>query len=272
MSVLYDFHTHCNFSSDSVASPEAMILNAISVGLKGICFTDHNDYDYPLENGKILFKLDLTSYIPTLVELKERYKDIIDIFIGVEQGLSTTSADMINNYDNDNALDFIIGSSHLVYGNDPYYPSFWENISPKEAIRSYFESILDNLKVCHNFDVYGHLDYVVRYAPNKDSDYNWKEYYDIIDSILCTLINKGKGIEINTSGLTKGLRCANPCTDIVKLYRERGGTIITIGSDAHNPESIASCFNSAKSMLKEAGFNHYNYFKNRKPFQVPIKD
>lgn len=74
--------------------------------------------------------------------------------------------------------------------------------------------------MCSNFDVYGHLDYIVRYAPGKDTAYNWKDYSDYIDTILRMLIEKGKGIEINTSGLKYGLKNPNPCPDIIKRYHE----------------------------------------------------
>lgn len=101
-------------------------------------------------------------------------------------------AGRVNEYDKDSVLDFIIGSSHLVYGNDPYYDEFWQNISVKEGISTYYEGIIDSLKVCSNFDVYGHLDYIVRYAPGKDTAYNWKDYSDYIDTILRMLIERVK--------------------------------------------------------------------------------
>ena len=164
--------------------------------LKSICFTEHNDYDYPLEDGNVVFALDYDKYTDELLELKERYKNDIFIGIGVEQGLLSSAKDKINNYDPTGRLDFIIGSSHLVYGNDPYYPEFWDNVSVKDAISRYYEAITDCIKTCDNFDVYGHLDYIVRYAPDQDNDYNWKDYYDYFDTILRLLIDKGKGIEI----------------------------------------------------------------------------
>ncbi len=268
--ILYDMHTHCNFSSDSSATPESMIESALQKGLNGIYFTDHNDYDYPLEDGKVMFKLNYDSYIRKLTNLKEMYCDRINIYLGLEQGLSVTSADIINDYDTAKNLDFIIGSSHLVNGNDPYYPSFWEHRSTKAAITAYFESIISNIMACSNYDVYGHLDYVVRYAPHKDANYNWLDYRDLIDTILTELIQKGKGIEINTSGLTKGLRSANPCLGIVKRYKELGGEIITIGSDAHCPANIASEFNQAYHMLKESGFRYYTHFIERKPHFINL--
>ena len=177
---LCDYHLHTSFSSDSDNPPENVVRQAVKLGLKSICFTDHNDFDYPPENGEVMFMLDFKHYIDTITSLKEKYSHIIDISAGVEQGLMPSVAGRVNEYDKDSVLDFIIGSSHLVYGNDPYYDEFWQNISVKEGISTYYEGIIDSLKVCSNFDVYGHLDYIIRYAPGKDTAYNWKDYSDYI--------------------------------------------------------------------------------------------
>jgi histidinol-phosphatase (PHP family) len=93
-------------------------------------------------------------------------------------------------------------------------------------------------------------------------------YADIIDEILKKLIYKGKGIEVNTAGLYKGLGTTNPETSIVKRYRELGGDIITIGSDAHTVKNLGYGFDSIPAMLNSCGFKYYNIFKNRKPEKI----
>lgn len=130
--------------------------------------------------------------------------------------------------------------------------------------------ILENIAAFDGFDVYGHIDYVVRYGPNKNANYSYQKYADIIDEILKALIIKGKGIEINTGGFKYGLGHPNPAEDIIKRYHELGGEIITIGADAHQPEHVAFDFEKVPSILKEAGFTHYTVFKNRKPEFIPI--
>lgn len=262
---LSDYHLHTSFSSDSDNPPENVINKAIKLGLKSICFTDHNDFDYPPENGEILFILDFNNYIDNIARLKEKYSNIIDINIGVEQGLMPSVAKKVNEYDKSSVLDFIIGSSHLIYGEDPYYEEFWQNISAKDGITRYYQGIIDSIKVCNNFDVYGHLDYIIRYAPGKDTAYNWMDYYDYIDTILRMLIENGKGIEINTAGLKYGLKNPNPCPDIIKRYHELGGEIITTGSDAHDTDHVGYRFDIIEDILTGCGFKYYTVFKKRKP-------
>lgn len=263
--LLSDSHIHTMFSSDSEENPVNVVNNAISLGFKYICFTDHNDFDAPLEDGKVMFDLDFEEYIKYFQNLKESYKDKINIHIGVEQGLMRSVADRVNAYDSKKQLDFIIGSSHLVYGEDPYYPEFWEKRSAKDTVLTYYESILDNLGCCHNFDVYGHLDYIARYIPANSYTYNWHDFNDLICIILKTIIEQGKGIEINTAGLKYGMPEANPCLDIVKMYHDLGGEIITVGSDAHEVKFFAYRFDVVADMLKNAGFNYYTIFNERKP-------
>ena len=78
-----DYHMHTHFSGDSEASPREHIEQAIRMGLDEICFTDHRDFDYPIDT----FDLDTDAYFMELSALKNEYVDRITIKIGVEVGL-----------------------------------------------------------------------------------------------------------------------------------------------------------------------------------------
>ena len=237
-----------------------------------ICITDHHDIDYPKDEEGHTFLLDTDRYISAVRKLQEQYKDKLTIHLGVELGLMSHIADKIIAYtDKYHDFDFIIGSSHLVYGKDPYYPAYYEGRSEKEALLEYFESILENIESYQDFDVYGHLDYVVRYGPTSNENYDWREYQDVIDEILRKLVSLGKGIELNTGGFKYGLGHPNPTEEIIKRYRELGGEIITIGADAHKPEHVAFDFAKVPSILKDAGFDYFTVFRERKPEFVKIE-
>lgn len=267
MPITADYHLHSCFSGDSTTSMEEMIRKGIALHLDTMCFTEHMDMDYvyvkPEEAG--MFDLNTDSYLYELATLKNKYADQIKILFGVELGLQPHLRRELALYAKSFPFDFIIASSHLCNGKDPYYPYFYEGRSDEEAYREYFASILDNLKVFHNFDVYGHLDYVVRYGKNKDKDYSYDKYRDILDKILTTLLEMEKGIELNTGAIKYHLKELNPCTDILKRYKQLGGEIITIGSDAHEPAAIARGFDAAAQVLSECGFQYYVSFENRMP-------
>jgi len=267
MAIHADYHLHSHFSGDSREPMEEMIRQGITLGLTHMCFTEHMDPDFPAGDGVTpeTFLLNTDSYLYDLIRYKEKYGDKIKLLFGVELGvqphLKKELAVFVKAYD----FDFVIASSHICNRRDPYYPSFYEGRSEDEAYREYFSSILDNIRAFPNFDVYGHLDYVVRYGPNKDRDYSYDRYKDILDKILELLIENEKGIEINTGGLRSGLRETNPCMDILKRYRQLGGEIITVASDAHKKEDIAYRFDLAREMLLECGFQYYAVFEKRYP-------
>lgn len=267
MAILTDYHMHSSFSGDSTAPMEQMIEQAIRLGLTHICFTEHMDMDFPVTeadpDGKFVVNID--SYLYELLRCRQKYEGQIRINFGLELGLQPhlfkEHAILTKLHD----FDFIIGSSHICNGKDPYYPSFYEGRTEEEAYREYFQSEIDNIIKFSNFDVYGHLDYVVRYGPNKDKEYTYEKYKDLLDKILGLLIEKEKGLEINTGGIKYGLCELHPLTAILKRYREMGGEIITIGSDAHTPEVIANGFSRAAEILAECGFKYYSIFENRLP-------
>lgn len=258
-----DYHMHTSFSLDSEAEPESMIQGAIQKGLKRICITDHEDHGYIYEGNEFTFSVP--DYFDTLEKLKEKYRDQIDIRIGVEIGLQPDLGSYYHEYVNSYPFDFVIGSQHLVGGEDPYEPEFFERRSDKEAYREAFVEMLLDIKATSDFDVLGHLDYVVRYGINQEKEYSYREFSDEIDDVLKYLIEHGKGIELNTAGLKYGLPFAHPCPDVLKRYRELGGEIITIGSDAHKPEHLAYDFHRVKYILEDAGFKYYTEFLKRKP-------
>lgn len=260
---LWDMHMHSQFSGDSSAPPEDMLLAARNTGLQGICFTDHLDIDYP--DSPELFLLDLPNYTASVTALRKKYAGCFPVYLGIELGLQPHLAALHNDILTQYPFDFVIGSSHLVHGADPYFPSFYEGRKEEDCYLEYFESVLENINAFDGFDVYGHIDYVVRYGPTKNINYSWLTYREIIDEILRLLIKKGKGIELNTGGFKYKLGHPNPTEEIIARYRELGGEIITIGSDAHAPEQVAFAFQKAAPILKNAGFDTFTVFKNRQP-------
>ncbi len=268
----YDLHTHCLHSFDSTAKIDNMINAAVTAGLSGICFTDHHDIDFPKEDPhEADALLDVPLHIKEINDAAHRFSDSIDVMCGIEIGMQPHVVRENSALIQENTFDLVIASCHVLDGEDPYYGRIFKGHDESEVFRSYFESILENISLFDDFDVLGHLDYIVRYSPEKDKNYSYEKYSAIIDDILKNLISKKKGIEINTSGLKSGLKNPNPCFDIIKRYRDLGGDIITTGSDAHSPEYVGYEFNRLSDILKKAGFDHYNIFRNRKPVSVPIE-
>lgn len=260
--MLSDCHMHTKFSLDSDAEPEEMIKSAIEKELEAICITDHEDHDYICE-GKI-WTFPVEQYFACMKELKEKYRKMIQIRIGVEIGLQPHLGEYYRNYVRKAPFDFVIGSVHLINSRDPYYKEFFEGRSDAAAYEETFIETYEDIRNVEDFDVLGHLDYVTRYGKHREEEYSYARFSDIIDEILRYLIDHGKGIELNMAGLKYGLPYAHPHTDVLKRYRELGGEIITIGADAHRPEHVAYDFYKAPDILKSCGFRYYTEFVQRK--------
>lgn len=271
MPITTDFHLHSEFSGDCSSPMEEMIEKAIFLGMSHLCFTEHMDPDYPTDTPDGLnFLLDTPAYYKKWKEFREKYKEKITLLFGVELGIQPHITQKLEDFVSSHNFDFIIASSHLLYGEDPYYPDFFHNRSEEAVYTDYFKEIIHNINTFPHFDVYGHLDYIVRYGPNKDTRYSYEKYRDLFDHLLTALIQKGKGLEVNTGGLKYGLRDLHPITDILKRYHSLGGEIITIGSDAHNPDYLQHEFSRAEEVLKSCGFRYHTIFKNRKAEFIPL--
>jgi len=278
---LSDNHVHTFFSADSTTPMQEMIERAIQIKLPSICFTDHIDYGFPSERYRIEFLFSIEDYFETIQNLAKQYPSI-QIRTGVELGLKKDTFDTINVLPKNHPFDFVIGSTHLVDNIDPYYEEYWEKFGEENGIFHYYETTYENIQLDYDIDVYGHIDYIIRYCPamrkaqkteeQKESFYQhiMKKNAEILDEILLSLIHSGKGIEVNTAGLKYGLGHPNPHEAILRRYHELGGTILTIGSDAHESKHLAFCFEKLPKLLLQCGFTHYTEFHKRRPVQLSL--
>ena len=303
--ILYDVHLHSRFSTDSREEPENIAETAISKGLRGICFTDHMDLYFPEECSKKSggdFTFDLDGYFEELDELKAKYRNRLDIRIGMEIGLRNETElkskvvsgyeEMLNKY----PFDFIIGSTHCLENIDPYWEEYWYGRTAEEGLDRYFDAIDQNVSDSCLFDTVGHLDYLVRYVSEEAclrsaetkgltgichsgslkrlygrEIYTPADFSDRIDSILKKIIDDGKALEINSAGLKYGLGFAHPKEEILKRYRELGGELITIGSDAHIAEHLAYDFDTVREMLIYLGYKYYFIYNERKSEGITLQ-
>ena len=254
-----DYHIHTKFSGDSDASPVDYVKQAIKMQLEEICFTDHRDFDYPIDS----FDLDIETYYQTIMALKKEFKDKIEIKWGIEIGLDLNYFQEINNLVNQYPFDFVIGSIHVIDHTEFYYGDFFKGLTKEQAHRRFFEEKLKCVKTFDCFNVLGHLDYIMRYGPYDNKKVEHTKYQNIIDEIFKTLIDKDKGIEVNTSGYVVNGNCGFPNYNQVKRYFDLGGRIITIGTDSHVVDRIGQHVEDVKDNLKKIGFKEISTFTNR---------
>lgn len=256
---MFDFHMHTTVSYDGHSTPMEMARAAKMAGLKEICFTDHLDYMHCMPREE-------TAYT------EERYSraygglfvDGLTIRNGAEVGLTPWNQTEIDKDLSLRHYDFVIGSVHFIDDEDPYLPPYWVGKTVPQAERAYFEEILKCIQGHDNFDVFGHLTYISKVrahpAPRKMA---LERYRDIVEEIMKLLIAKGKGLEVNTSGVDR-IGDFLPGEEYLRLYKTLGGEIVTIGSDAHDTSRVGQYADDALAVLKDI-FGHVCTFQNRQP-------
>jgi len=256
---MFDYHMHSTFSADCETPMEETVKSAIEKGLKEICFTEHIDYEYP--DKSIVFDIDIPAYTKEIESLQEKYKAHIQIKKGVEIGVQPHLLNQYKRLLDREYFDFIICSMHTTNKQDLHSGQFFNERHPEAAYQLYYEELLYCVTHFDEYNILGHLDLVKRYKA-LDSNEN---FHDIIRDIFKTIIPKGKGIEVNASGFGYGLGTAMPSEDILQLYYDCGGEIITLGSDAHEARHVAFNFKQIIEQLESIGFKYIATYSNRKP-------
>ena len=238
-----DSHVHTKYSPDADidATFESYIKRAKEIGINEIYFTDHLDLDpgHPLFNTPINYD----KYIPVFNEVKE--KTNFNMKLGIEIGYQSHTIEETMNLINQYPFEYVILSIHYINKEDFYTKEFFDTRTKEEAYLTYFLTCLEAIENTPRFDTFGHLDYITRYSPYGDYDYD--KYKEIIDQILISLIEKGKNLEINTSGFSTENR-TYPKQEVINRYLELGGNKLVLSSDSHRPNELGRGFSR---VLKE---------------------
>lgn len=255
---MFDYHMHTTVSYDGHNTPMEMAQAAVKAGLKEICFTDHLDYQLSVPREK-------TAYTPEAYHSAYDQLQIPDLTIrrGVEVGLTPWNKEEIQHDLRAYPYDFVLGSIHFINDEDVYYPEFWVGRDFLATEQIYFEEMLRCVQLHDDFDVLGHLTYISKVKGHPSPRIiPLEDHKEIIAQIMKTLIAKGKGMEINTSGVD---RCGDylPGIPYLKFFKELGGEIVTVGSDAHTADRVGQYTSNAINMAKEV-FGHVCTFQDRK--------
>ena len=285
--IIADTHTHSYFSSDSKAPLREMLEGAADKGLSVYCVTEHMDYmhhiydqrtdpDFEMkgrskEEIESSFNCDTDAFFKELSDLKTAFEGRLDVRFGMELGLQPELAGHYLEYSKKYPFDYLIGSCHEADGLDPYYSLFFKGRTDIQAARAYFEKTLECAIACvDSYDSIGHVDYGIRYQIGPDYVFRYEDYADIFDALFDFLIKKDKALEFNSKCFKYFNEKDLPMEQVFRRYKEAGGELITIGSDAHRVSDIAGNFDKTCDLLKRIGFKSYAVYRERKPGLIPL--
>ena len=256
---MFDYHLHTAVSFDSTATAREIAEAALQRGLKEICFTDHHDHGFTPEAHHDLFSLEAYSAAYDGLQLPG-----LKIRRGMEYGMTTWNVPHLKELLQKRSFDFVIGSLHYADGSDPYFKEFWEGRTMQQAFTGYLEQTLRCVQLHDDYDVLGHLNYVCKspHSPTHEPLF-YQDYRELCDEIMKVLVQKGKGMEINTSGVDRA-GVYLPDAEFLKRFKELGGEIVTVGSDAHDASRVGQYVPEALGILKDI-FGYVCTFEARKP-------
>jgi len=256
--MLADYHVHTSYSDDSMHPMEDCINRAISLGFDEICFTEHIDHGCPTS-----FCCDCDSYLEGFNLYKEKYQKKITLKFGIEFGVQAHHRNYFENIFRKYPFDFVLMSFHQVEDKELWNGDFQAGKTQAEYNRIYFEEMFNSMKAFENYSVLAHMDLMRRY--DRYGEYPFEKSKEQIEEILKYLIAAEKGIEVNTSSFRYNLNDLTPATPILKLYKELGGEIITIGSDSHREAQLGDKIPYVRDILKSLGYRYFTTFKKMQP-------
>lgn len=277
---IIDCHSHTNNSPDGRDSVDTMCKKAISLGLSYYGISDHCEThhfypasyynDFPDKNDWYDFKSSVENSISQVTNAKEIYNGKLNLLCGIELGQANQDFKTADMLVSDKRLDFIIGSVHNLTGFADFAFLDYPNENKNHLMDAYYKEMLELCK-WGKFDILGHLTYPLRYMEGENNfKIDMTPYMDIIKDIFTILIQNGKGIEVNTSGLRQKYGKTFPDLSFIKLYRKLGGEIISVGSDSHNAVDLGKGVKEGMLLCKEAGFKYLCCFEKRKPHFISI--
>lgn len=271
--MLADYHVHTEFSNDSDYPMEQVVRDAIELHLDEICITDHVDYGVKVDwdsgeeiiyrQGEPWANVDYPRYELEIQRMRDLYGGKLAVKMGMEFGMQAHTIPRFEKLFRRYPFDFIILSIHQVEDKEFWTQEFQNGRTQQEYNESYYAELLRVVRAYKNYSVLGHMDLIKRY--DLAGVYPFEKVRPFIAEILKIVIADGKGIEVNTSSHRYGLTDSTPSAELLRLYRDLGGSIVTIGSDSHAPAHLATYIQDAKEQLKALGFQNFCTYNRMQP-------
>ncbi len=263
MSRIVDCHTHSCRSFDGIPSVIWLAREAAERGLGGVAVTDHCEIN--VEGRQKLWSYrKMAKSARDASKAKEKG---FNMLCGVELGQPTYHPESAKRVLESADYDIVLGSIHYLRdGRDFYYLRYTDgSCDPAEIYDNYLDEVLLMAEES-DFDSLAHLTYPLRYIYSRDHvQLDMTRYEEKYERILTVLAQRGKALEINTSGVRRENGIMLPDTRLVRKFRQLGGQYITLGSDTHKPSHFAAGLEQGARQALAAGFTEAVYFKERRP-------
>jgi histidinol-phosphatase (PHP family) len=277
--VLSDMHTHSDHSHDCKAPMRSIYAAERERGIKIMAIADH--YDGFMYCDEEYDTSHIRNSIREADQITAEYDDDGFILRGIELGEGHWHPEKAKQIIAQNPFDVVVGAVHAVHNplfNDKtglkraFSQLKYDQLTVRQTydlIDSYYNDTLEMVRTL-DIDICAHLTCVVGYFMTRHNIYvDVRQFEDKIRQILQILIDKGIALEVNFSGYPNS-GVTSPHKWIIELYRQMGGYLICMATDAHSPGRTGVGYDEGVQILKDIGFRHVFYYKDRKPVQCTL--
>lgn len=262
--MLIDYHIHSNTSKDSKVEIDEYCRQAVKLGLKEICFTNHHE-PIKIEDRSYAHAMDtqkMEKYKRDVDEARKRYPSLtirLGIELGYKEGWENALKEFVQNHD----FDYVMCSLHYIEGKCIVFKNKTQELNDKEKenIIELFFKDMESMARFDFIDCIGHFDGIRRCIH----DFNISDYEDRIENIIGLMKKNDIGFEINTAGWRLGFKEQHPNVELLRILKEKEIKKVTVGSDAHMLEQLGYKIPEALALLKDHGFKQVCTFDKRKP-------
>jgi histidinol-phosphatase (PHP family) len=262
-----DSHTHSCISPDSEATLLSMAQAAMDLGLDELCVTDH--CDLLSGDGQPVNFFDWEGAKAQYLAVRPQVEGKLNLRFGLELGSAVYEPEVARNIlaVGGDELDFVLGSLHNWIGEEGNIDLFFTDFHDNEALgRRSIVSTLDNtwrlVSQCPDcYDSLAHIVYPLRYLRRDGLVIDLDDYEEQIRAIFTEVARTDHALEVNTC---RG-RDVDVWLPILCWFKDCGGRLVTLGSDAHRPADVAKGLQAASELVQAAGFAHVTTYRHRKP-------
>jgi histidinol-phosphatase (PHP family) len=271
---LVDLHVHSTLSADGESGIADHARRAAVLGLAEVGFCEHADFDPRDQAYKYL---DMARYDQEIRAVRATMPGV-QVRKGVEITYQASLEDEIRAWLSEHAADYVVASVHLVEYADGWtlvsepraVTDYFKDHSQRQAYVPYFEELLRAVR-CGLGDVLGHFDLIKRYGTSQYGPFEPTCFEEEIREVLRSAVEKGVGLEINTSGWRQPPGEPYPALQVLRWYRELGGEILTVGSDAHHVDQLGAGISEALHLARVAGFRAITTFQAHQPQWIDLE-
>jgi len=274
---MIDYHVHPDFSHDAEGSIDEFCARAVEIGLDEVCFTTHYEPD-PARSDIESIRVNGQArpvgsdwpevYFAAIRAAAAKFPGLV-ILAGAEVGYEPGLEGLISDFLGRHQFDFVLGAVHcldhicLTAGDElDRFKSEYLSLGQERVAERYYHNVRAAAG-SQLFDCLAHLDIYRKYIESLFDRRFGETVESLLPSVLKFVAESGTGIEVNTSALRRGNTEPYPAVRILRLARDAGVHVFTVGSDAHRPADLGKGLESAVQALKGIGVEPARFRKRK---------